>query len=190
MITISLIRGILEQYQLSRNGIHGPVHWARVVENGRRLAGVTGASQPVVELFAVFHDACRLNDDFDPAHGSRGAALAAKLRGQCFELGDKEFAALSAACRLHTAGLTEADVTVQTCWDADRLDLGRVGVKPHPKRLCTSAAKDFNLLEWADNRACGGHIPDFTEQWLRAGLEDKMEIRNESFAEHRNKVTG
>ena len=171
MITLSLIRAILQQYQLSRNGVHGPVHWARVLENGRRLAVVTGGSLAVVELFAVFHDACRLNDDHDPEHGSRGAALALKFRGKHFELGDKEFAALGAACRLHTAGLTEADVTVQTCWDADRLDLGRVGVKPRRKKLCTEAAKDFSLLEWADNRASGGHIPDFTEQWLRSGIE-------------------
>jgi uncharacterized protein len=174
MITLSLIRAILQQYQLSGHGIHGPVHWARVLENGQRLAAVTGASLAVVELFAVFHDACRVNDDFDPEHGSRGAALAAKFRGKHFELGDKEFTALSVACRLHTAGLTEADVTVQTCWDADRLDLGRVGVKPRRKKLCTAAARDFSLLEWADNRACGGHIPDFTEQWLRAGIEGEI----------------
>ena len=174
MITVSLIRAILRQYQLSRHGIHGPVHWARVLENGRRLAEATGASLPVVELFAVFHDSCRLNDDFDPEHGSRGAELAAKFRGKHFDLSDRDFVALKAACRLHTLGLTEADVTVQTCWDADRLDLGRVGVKPHPKRLCTTAAKDLSVLEWAQNRAAGGHIPDFTEQWMRSGLEHEV----------------
>ena len=26
-------------------------------------------------------------------------------------------------------------------WDADRLDLGRVGIRPAPKRLCTDAAR-------------------------------------------------
>jgi len=190
MITISLIRAILQQYRLARHGIHGPVHWARVLENGRRLAEMTAANVQVVELFAVFHDSCRLNDDFDPEHGSRGAALAARFRGKHFEVCDKDFAALSAACRLHTAGLTEADVTVQTCWDADRLDLGRVGIKPHPKRLCTAAAKDSSLLKWADNRAAGGHIPDFVEQWLRSDMEHESEIINAPVGNGRNKGTG
>ena len=37
---------------------------------------------------------------------------------------------LEEACRLHTNGQREADVTIQTCWDADRLDLLRVGTHP------------------------------------------------------------
>jgi hypothetical protein len=33
------------------------------------------------------------------------------------------------------------DVTIQTCWDADRLDLGRVGIRPDPARMGTEAGK-------------------------------------------------
>jgi uncharacterized protein len=51
--------------------------------------------------------------------------------------------------------LTEADVTVQTCWDADRLDLGRIGIKPEPRFLCTAAAQDPALIEWALLRSQG-----------------------------------
>jgi uncharacterized protein len=36
-----------------------------------------------------------------------------------------------------------------TCWDSDRLDLGRVGIKPHPTRLCTDAAKDLEMIRLA-----------------------------------------
>ena len=42
-----------------------------------------------------------------------------------------------------------ADITVQTCWDADRLDLGRVGIRPHPKYLCTAVAKGAGVLQGA-----------------------------------------
>ena len=42
----------------------------------------------------------------------------------------------------HSDGRVDADVTVQTCWDADRLDLGRVGKRPDPRLLCTPAARD------------------------------------------------
>ncbi|MFM7373822.1 MAG: hypothetical protein ACKO39_01545, partial [Chthoniobacterales bacterium] len=63
-------------------------------------------------------------------------------------------------CRTHTDGLTEADPTIQACWDADRLDLGRVGITPHASRLCTDAAR--NLMYWAHNRAVTRHAPKKT----------------------------
>jgi uncharacterized protein len=44
---------------------------------------------------------------------------------------------------------------VQTCWDADRLDLGRVGKRPDPRRLCTPAARDRDVIEWAYRRSLG-----------------------------------
>jgi uncharacterized protein len=31
--------------------------------------------------------------------------------------------------------------TIGTCWDADRLDLGRVGARPDPKYMSTEARK-------------------------------------------------
>jgi hypothetical protein len=54
---------------------------------------------------------------------------------------------------IHAKGLIEADVTVQTCWDADRLDLGRVGIVPDPARLCTAAAKESAMRDWAFARS-------------------------------------
>ncbi len=54
-----LIRSIRQQYRLPWHGIHGVVHWARVLENGLRLASTTGAHLGVVSLFAVFHDSRR-----------------------------------------------------------------------------------------------------------------------------------
>jgi uncharacterized protein len=42
----------------------------------------------------------------------------------------------------HNSNLANSNnITVQTCWDADRLDLGRVGIKPDPKRLFTEEGK-------------------------------------------------
>ncbi|HEY5635476.1 MAG TPA: hypothetical protein VIS77_01130 [Burkholderiales bacterium] len=57
--------------------------------------------------------------------------------------------ALNYACTHHSDGLQEAEVTVQVCWDADRLDLGRVGQVPDPDRLCAPAARDASLIDWA-----------------------------------------
>jgi uncharacterized protein len=52
------------------------------------------------------------------------------------------------------------DITVQTCFDADRLDLGRVGKIPDPRLLCTDAAKDPKTIDWANQRSVSGYVPD------------------------------
>jgi len=168
VISPGLLRSIRQQYQLSWRGIHGAAHWARVLENGLRLAEITGARIEVVQLFAVFHDACRLNDDWDPDHGRRGSKLAATFRGTLFQLSDADFALLRTACDLHADGHTKGDITVQTCWDADRLDLGRIGIDPDPQRLCTAAAKRSDILQWARERSVRQDIPKLVEEWETA----------------------
>lgn len=166
MPTAELIQIIRRQYPLPWRGIHGVVHWARVLENGLRLAEVSGARLNVVRLFAVFHDCRRFNEDDDPNHGRRGAEFAATLRGAAFEMSDEDFELLRTACIYHTSGRTAGDVTVQTCWDADRLDLGRVGIKPDPQYLCTDAARDSKTIAWAYQRSIRRFVPDIvTAQW-------------------------
>jgi uncharacterized protein len=113
----------------------------------------------VVSLFAFLHDARRESDVDDPQHGERASALVEQLRDEgLVTLGDEQTALLDSACRDHSAGLLDADVTVQTCWDADRLDLGRVGVFPNPDRLCTPAARDRSLIARAYRRSRSGCI--------------------------------
>lgn len=151
--TRELIHVIRRQFVLNWKGLHGAPHWARVRENGLRLAEITGANTQVVELFAFLHDSRRMNDDSDYEHGKRAAAFAESLAGSLFELGPMDLDDLLAACRGHSDGLRQGTITVQTCWDADRLDLGRVGIRPHPNRLCTEAAREPATLEWAYKRS-------------------------------------
>jgi len=165
-MTPDLIAAILERYRLPVFGVHGVAHWARVLENGRRLATATGARLPVVELFAVFHDSCRRNEGHDPGHGLRGGELARSLRGVLIDLDDEDFALLFEACARHTDGRLAGDVTVQTCWDSDRLDLMRVGIRTDPLRLCTAAARGPALLAWASARAAEGRVEELVrEEW-------------------------
>ena len=70
-------------------------------------------------------------------------------------LDDARFDLLYEACRLHTDGHTAGDPTLLACWDADRLDLGRVGITPKPALLCTEAAR--TLIPWAQQRAQQDH---------------------------------
>ena len=171
MISRGLIRSILERYALRRDAIHGVSHWARVIENGRHLSQVMGANIRVVELFSVFHDSQRFNEGLDDGHGRRGAELARELRGVEYELPDAEFALLIHACELHTEGRLDGDITVQTCWDADRLDLGRVGIVPQVEKLCTNGAKDLGFLRWAIERSERLFVPALvSKEWgIRLG---------------------
>ncbi len=167
-MTRDLMRAIFEGYALPRHGIHGVYHWARVLENGERIAEETGADLEVVRLFSIFHDCRRVNEDRDLGHGRRGGDFAATLRGSLVRLEPSRFEQLHFACEYHTKGETDADPTVQTCWDADRLDLGREGVwiTVDPDRLCTDVAKEPHILEWADDRARESYISPHAMQWL------------------------
>lgn len=161
-----LISRILEDQVVEWHGIHGLSHWGRVYDNGVRLAMETGANSRVVALFAFFHDSQRFHDGTDIGHGHRGAEYAKTLRGEYFEISDQECDLLYIACRDHAEGFTDGDITVQTCWDADRLDLGRVGVAPDREFLCTHSAKTNKTLSWAHTRAVEQFIPEVvTDIW-------------------------
>jgi uncharacterized protein len=50
----------------------------------------------------------------------------------------------------HSGGEVSTNKTIQTCWDADRLDLGRVGIIPAPKYLSKKAAPYINTAyDWS-----------------------------------------
>ena len=117
----ALLRYLRQRFSLNWHGAHGAAHWVRVRKNGLVLAKATGASPIVVELFAFFHDSCRVDEYDDPDHGKRGAELALKLRGLLFDANDSEMELLVQACTDHGEGYIDAHVTMQTCWDADRL---------------------------------------------------------------------
>jgi uncharacterized protein len=153
VLTPNLFKMIVDQSAVSRHGFHSLDHWVRVLVNGRKIAAKTAANLKVVELFAVFHDSRRLNEGRDPEHGIRGAQFATEMRGEWFEATAREMELLVYACEQHSNGLTEGDVTVQTCWDADRLDLGRVGTTPIAKYLCTDAAKHPEMMSLSNERA-------------------------------------
>ena len=153
MVSKELLDAIRHGFALCLDGIHGEAHWARVHENGMRLAEHTGADAQIVELFAYLHDSQRQTDGWDREHGARAARFTQDLQGSLLTLGSESLELLVYAIAHHSDGLTEAHITVQTCWDADRLDLGRIGVRPRADRLCTAAAKDPALIAWALRRS-------------------------------------
>jgi uncharacterized protein len=149
----NVLRVLRAQFRLEWRGIHGVPHWARVRWNALAMARVNGAREDVVELFAFLHESRRVSDGRDREHGARAADFTLQLNSELLKLDRAGLEMLAYAVRYHSDGLIEADVTVQTCWDADRLDLGRVGITPRPDRLCTEEARDPVLFERAYRRS-------------------------------------
>ena len=124
-------------------GCHGIEHWDRVYANGQLL--ITQKVNPlVVGLFAYLHDFCREDDGDDWEHGPRAAAFIDTVRNTLLmDVSDEEIHLLKEACRLHTVVDRTGNPTVDACFDADRLDLGRVGIIPDPARMATEKGKEI-----------------------------------------------
>ena len=124
--------------------IHGELHWRTVGANGLWLArSLDGVDTQVVLLFALLHDTMRLNDGHDPEHGRRAAAFASALYTvELLGIAAPQLDVLVHACAEHADGTVSTDPTVGACWDADRLDLPRVGITPRPELFSTEIARN------------------------------------------------
>lgn len=139
------------------HGIHGLPHWQRVERNGLYLAACGDADSTVISLFALFHDSRRFNDNVDPGHGMRGGELAQEMfeRGR-LPIREVQLSTLMFACEHHTDEHFSDDPTIACCWDADRLDLPRVGILTESHLLNTHEARriadtqDYAAIENAE----------------------------------------
>lgn len=69
------------------------------------------------------------------------ADYARSLQGRFFDLKPAQLDRLTRAIRHHSGGEVSTDATIQSCWDADRLDLGRVGITPDARFLSSDGAQ-------------------------------------------------
>ncbi|MBR4160353.1 MAG: hypothetical protein IKT87_01550 [Bacteroidaceae bacterium] len=133
---------------------HGISHWQRVERNGILLARYSNnpdINLRVVRCFAYLHDKWRKDDGWDLLHGPRAAQMIPSIRHTILShLTDHEVHLLQQACELHTSTHRTGNATIDTCFDADRLDLDRVGITPDPQRMASPAgsylANNLHLL--------------------------------------------
>jgi len=147
---------VVRECSFHSRSIHGPDHWARVERNALYLARLTGGNEAIVSLFALFHDCRRVNDGRDPGHGRRGAEYALTLRKKLEFLSREEFDMLFYACDWHTEATHADDITAACCFDADRLDLTRLGRTINPEFLNTGPARSLVLNQRLGELA---HLP-------------------------------
>jgi uncharacterized protein len=140
--------------------LHGLDHWRIVARNGLELAAVTPGADPLVAvLFGLFHDAKRLDDGEDPDHGPRAGVFVREVHATgLFRLSPERLDRLVVACSTHTVAMVSDDPTLGVCYDADRLDLWRVGIEPRPMYLSTPAARD-------PLRIAQGEVRDLELEW-------------------------
>lgn len=136
----SLVVKVIGEAKLANSSIHGVSHWQTVERNGAYLCQFNSADLEVVRLFALFHDSKREDDYRDLEHGPRAETYLREIR-ELVPLKDAQFEFLCIACRTHTTGQIPENETIATCWDSDRLDIGRVGIKPKEKYFSTTEAQ-------------------------------------------------
>lgn len=155
----SFVKYLKNQFQIDWRGFHGGAHWARVKMNASILAKMHedeghSVDRDVLDLFSILHDHKRENEGYDIDHGRRAAEALHFYRGRFFELPESAFSELYRACEFHSNGrTTDPSLNVRICWDADRLDLYRVGVTPDAKYLCTDIAKREQVIAKAVRRS-------------------------------------
>ena len=105
--------------------------------DGLLLAKHYTVDTEVVQWFAFIHDLERRDGDIVRcSHGQQRWR-----RSTMNSCADSDQLATLQACAEHSDGWVEAEATVMVCWDADRLDLGRVGIYPSARYLCTGVAR-------------------------------------------------
>ena len=144
--------------RLGEESLHDLSHFHRVERFGLTIAEKNGADKKVISLFAYLHDARRENDDDDPDHGRRAVVLLDELiEAGLIELTKMQYRQLSLALAVHNRfDASSADLTVQTCWDADRLDLWRADIVPDPKYMFTEHGKSEKMIEFSRNLSLSG----------------------------------
>lgn len=122
---------------------HGVEHWDKVARFSRMMYQ-EGADIDVILAFAYLHDSERKDNAEDIEHGKRASMLIDRIREtELNALSDEQIAKLKRACELHATEHRTGDITIDTCFDADRMDLLRVGITPSPERMATKRGADL-----------------------------------------------
>lgn len=146
----AIMEAVMQIYDEDTLGMyHGPDHWRRVVANSIRASRSLGIDPLPGVVFGWVHDSQRWDENSDPLHGPRAAQFVRDNAGPGELFGflpEHTVQEIATACELHSDGMTEGSRILQACWDADRLDLWRVGVQPDPDCLCTDWAKQPHII--------------------------------------------
>jgi len=143
-----LLNIIKKDFKLDLYGDHGIYHWQRVFLNTQKLAKYYNVTSEIFELFSILHDSKRENEYQDINHGKRASEFVKELiERKYIKLDTIDEQRLIYACVNHTkpdmTNLLYNDIIVQICFDADKMDIERVGIIPDKKYFLTQYAKEL-----------------------------------------------
>lgn len=128
------------KFYTMRIGIHGESHIRNVVKLAKRISRreCPQYTNDVI-VGAALHDVGRRDDFGGNEHAVRGSRIAkGVIKSYWPNLhADK----IVEAIKYHTGGLTTSDPLIGSIWDADRLDLVRLGKRIDISLLSTKTAK-------------------------------------------------
>lgn len=129
---------------------HGITHWQHVEAFGLLMQEkCPAADKEVIRWFAYLHDSMRGNDEYNTEHGLAAAKFINKIRKTFLkDLSDNQIKLLKLACKYHTVRRKTDNLTVNICFDADRLDLPRVGIKPEVRRMASEVGRELALIPY------------------------------------------
>lgn len=175
VIPINVINHLLNNLKTDIESIHGINHWLRVLANTVIIHDNLTLDMDVAIAFAFLHDAFRANDFDDIEHGARVEIWfnTKNKFNKAVNLTNRQKEVLFFACKWHSHGKTikyfeninhnfsQFEInTIISCWDADRLDLARVGVYPDEKYLSTEVAKIKSIQMLCTKHAIANKLYD------------------------------
>jgi HD superfamily phosphodiesterase len=120
-------------------GLHGFDHLGRVAILAGRLARAVGEDVESAVVMGFLHDSARKDDGGGCLHAIESAVLARKLLLEFYPQMDR--GRICDSIKRHADGETTSDLMVACLWDADRLELKRLGRVVDPDLLSTEIAK-------------------------------------------------
>lgn len=149
----------LKHHTFFDSHIHGERHWSHVNHLGMKLADLMKLNpiqKRCVEVFSWTHDLARKDDNGGNEHAIEGARYFAREVVTLFpDIDEIQIEIIAAAIKYHSDGLCSEEAhhmgffehinvhkedvirIIGCCWDADRLDLIRLGIPPREKYMST-----------------------------------------------------
>lgn len=161
----ALVRAVVRASTSKGSTVHGVRHWKQTMWASCRLLAEEPRADPAVALvFGLVHDCLRVLEAADPEHGLRAARLVIELvREHLLDLSDDQLEMVKAACEHHSESLWTSNPTVGICWDADRVGLWRLGLRPEPTGMSLARMRDSHRI--AQFRAIGDLTIGWQQLW-------------------------
>ena len=125
--------------------VHGMGHLRRVSSTAGRMAAILDEDIESAVVGGFLHDCARTDDGGGTSHAHSSAQLAKDIMITCYP--HLDIARLCRGIAQHADGMITDDPLIGCVWDADRLDLSRLGIEVDLDLLSTFVARRLVMLQ-------------------------------------------